>query len=159
MVRPCPGKGQSWPHLGLWDPGPPSPTTQPPHWREAREGGTEGDCVCAQTPGGSLDAPVSIWGELGGSTRLKVLIAPAMFAQHRNIYTEVGEVRASQVALAVKNLPATAGDVRDSISAPGSGAAPGGGHGNSLHCLSCRITHPEETGRLQPVGWHGVEHG
>ena len=39
---------------------------------------------------------------------------------------------ASQVALVVKNLPASAGDVRDSGSIPGSGTSPGGGQGNPL---------------------------
>ena len=37
----------------------------------------------------------------------------------------------------VKNPPAIAGDMRDSISIPGSGKSPGGGHGNPLQhsCL------------------------
>ena len=35
-------------------------------------------------------------------------------------------------ALVVKNLPAQAGDARDAGSIPGSGKAPGGGHGNPL---------------------------
>ena len=39
-------------------------------------------------------------------------------------------MEASQVALVVKNPPASAGDVRDSGSIPGSGRFPGGGHGN-----------------------------
>ena len=38
--------------------------------------------------------------------------------------------RASQVALVVKNPPASAGDVRDSSSIPWWGRCPGGGHGN-----------------------------
>ena len=45
--------------------------------------------------------------------------------------------RASQVALVVKNLPASAGDLRDVGSIPGSGRSPGGGHGNPLQ-YSCR---------------------
>ena len=49
----------------------------------------------------------------------------------------------SWVMLVVKNLPADAGDVRDSSSIPGSERFPGGGHGNPLQysCLeqdSCR---------------------
>jgi len=32
----------------------------------------------------------------------------------------------------VKNPPASAGDVRDAGSIPGSGRSPGGGHGNPL---------------------------
>ena len=36
----------------------------------------------------------------------------------------------------VKNLPANAGDIRDSGSIPGSGRSPRGGHGNTLE-YSC----------------------
>ena len=39
---------------------------------------------------------------------------------------------ASQVALVVKNLPASAGDIRDGILIPGPGRAPGGRNGNPL---------------------------
>ena len=42
----------------------------------------------------------------------------------------------AEVALAVKNLPAHAGDVRDVGSIPGLGRAPEGGHGNPLQ-YSC----------------------
>ena len=44
--------------------------------------------------------------------------------------------RASQVALLVKNPPASIGDVRDMDSSPGLGRSPGRGHGNSLQ-YSC----------------------
>ena len=44
--------------------------------------------------------------------------------------------RGSQVALEVKNLPANAGDIRDTGSVPGSGRAPRGEHGNPLQ-YSC----------------------
>ena len=43
---------------------------------------------------------------------------------------------ASQVALEVKNLPASAEDVRDVGLIPGSRRSPGGGHGNPLQ-YSC----------------------
>ena len=43
---------------------------------------------------------------------------------------------ASQVVLVVKNLPATARDIRDMGLIPGSGRSPGGGHGNPLQ-YSC----------------------
>ena len=48
-----------------------------------------------------------------------------------------GLLRASQVVLVVKNLPANAGDIRDTGSIPESGRSPGGEHGNSLqyYCL------------------------
>ena len=41
------------------------------------------------------------------------------------------------MVLVVKNLPANAGDVRNSGLIPGSGRSPGGGHGNPLQnsCL------------------------
>ena len=44
---------------------------------------------------------------------------------------------ASQVALVVKSLPASAGDSRDAGSIPGSGRCPGGGNGNPFQrsCL------------------------
>ena len=44
--------------------------------------------------------------------------------------------RGSQVALEVKNLPANAGDIRDTGSVPGSGRSPRGEHGNPLQ-YSC----------------------
>ena len=43
---------------------------------------------------------------------------------------------ASQVVLVVKNPPANARDIRDTILIPGSGRSPGGGHGNPLQ-YSC----------------------
>ena len=47
-----------------------------------------------------------------------------------------GRLRASRVALVVKNPPARVGDIRGQGSIPGSGRAPGGGHGSPLQC-SC----------------------
>ena len=44
--------------------------------------------------------------------------------------------RASQVVLVVKNLPANAGDIRNSGSISGLGRCPGEGHGNPLQ-YSC----------------------
>ena len=67
-------------------------------------------------------------------------------------------LRASQVALVVKNLPANAGDVRDASSIPGSGRSPVGGHGNPLHILACRIPWREEPGGLQSMGSQRVQH-
>ena len=42
-------------------------------------------------------------------------------------------LQASQIALVVKKLPASAADIRDAGSIPGSGRSPEGGHGNPLH--------------------------
>ena len=47
---------------------------------------------------------------------------------HNNKYWLI----ASQVALVVKNLPASVGDIRDAVSIPGSGRCRGEGHGNPL---------------------------
>ena len=54
------------------------------------------------------------------------------------------DMRASQVALAVKNLAASAGDIRDASSVLGSGRSPGGGHGNPLQ-YSC-LENPMDKG-------------
>ena len=49
------------------------------------------------------------------------------------------------MVLVVKNLPANAGDIRDSSSIPGSGRYPGGGHGNPLQ-YSCLLEKPMDRG-------------
>ena len=53
-------------------------------------------------------------------------------------------VRASQVSLVVKNPPASAGDVRDVGSVPGSGRSPGGGNSSPL-LYSC-LENPRHRG-------------
>ena len=55
--------------------------------------------------------------------------------QYSHVYF-LSRLLASQVALVVKNLPASAGDMRAMGSIPGSGRSPGGGHGNMLQ-YSC----------------------
>ena len=59
---------------------------------------------------------------------------------------------ASQVALAVKNPPNNAGDVRDEGLILGLGSSPGGGHGNPLQ-YSC-LEHPMDRG-----AWWARVHG
>ena len=54
---------------------------------------------------------------------------------------------ASQVALVVKNLPASAGDERDVGSIPGPGQSPGRGHCNPLQ-YSC-LENPMDRGAWQ----------
>ena len=63
-----------------------------------------------------------------------------MEQKHFVLSLKVNEFRCaspSEVALVVKNLPANAGDIRDSGSIPRSGQRPGGGHGDPLQyfCL------------------------
>ena len=71
-----------------------------------------------------------------GSIPVQCSIVTSMGMESRRecIYVYVW---ASQVALVVKNPPATAGDVIDVGSIPGSGRCPGGGHGNPFQnsCL------------------------
>ena len=61
-------------------------------------------------------------------------------------------MRASQVALVVKNSPANAGDTRDKGSIPDSGRSPGGGHDNPLQysCLG---------NSMDKGAWHATVHG
>ena len=49
----------------------------------------------------------------------------------------------------VKNLPASAGDIRDPSSIPGSGRSPGGGHGNPLQYSYLENPH----GQRSPEGY------
>ena len=51
------------------------------------------------------------------------------------------------MAPVVKKPPATAGDIRDASSIPGSGRSPGGGHGNPLQ-YSC-LENPMDRGVWQ----------
>ena len=61
--------------------------------------------------------------------------------------------RASQVALAVKNLPANTGNIRDFNLGliPRSGRSPGGGHGNPLR-YSC-LENPVDRGAWWATGY------
>ena len=61
------------------------------------------------------------------------------------------------MALAVKNPPANAGDLRDAGSVPGSGISPGGEHGSPLQysCLENPMDR-EEPGGLQSMGLQRV---
>ena len=62
-------------------------------------------------------------------------------------------LRASQVALVVKNLPANARDLRDVGLIRGLGRSPGGGHGNALQ-NSC-LENPMDRGAWR---WQRVRH-
>ena len=67
-------------------------------------------------------------------------------------YPEYSRIRASQVALVMRNPPANAGDKRDVSSIPGSRRSPGGGHGNPLQ-YSCLEN------LMDRGGWHATVHG
>ena len=66
--------------------------------------------------------------------------------------------RASQVALAVKNSPANAGDARDVGSIHGLGRSPGGGMATYSSILAWRIPWTEEPSGLQSLGSQRVGH-
>ena len=67
-------------------------------------------------------------------------------------------LRASHVALVVKNPPANAGDSRDAGSNPGSGRSPGGKNSNTLQYSCLKIPWTDEPGRLQSMGSKRVRH-
>ena len=64
----------------------------------------------------------------------------------------------SQVTLEVKNLPANAGDVRDTGLIPGLGRSPAEGMATHSSFLAWRIPWTEESGVLQSMGLQRVEH-
>ena len=64
----------------------------------------------------------------------------------------------SEVALVVKNLPANAGDLRDSGSIPGLGRSPGGGNATHSSILAWRVPWTEEPGGLQSIGLQRLRH-
>jgi len=65
---------------------------------------------------------------------------------------------ASQVALVVKNPPASAGHLRNAGSSPGLGKSPGKRHGNPVSILVWRIPWTEEPSKLQSLGSQRVEY-
>ena len=67
-------------------------------------------------------------------------------------------VWALQVALAVKNPPASAGDIRDVGSIPGSGRSPQEGMATHSSILAWRIPCTEEPGGLWSIGLQRVGH-
>ena len=62
------------------------------------------------------------------------------------------------VLLVGKNLPASAEDVKDLGLIPGSGRAPGGGHGYPLQCSCLENPKDRGPGGLQSMGPHRVGH-
>ena len=60
----------------------------------------------------------------------------------------------SQVVLVVKDLPASAGDIRDTGSTPGPGRSPGEGMATHSSVLAWRIPWTEDLGGLQSIGLH-----
>ena len=68
------------------------------------------------------------------------------------------QTRAFPGGTVVKHLPASAGDVRDGGSIPGSGRSRAGGHGNPLRIPAWRTPRTEEPGRLRSTGLGRVGH-
>jgi len=67
-------------------------------------------------------------------------------------------IRASQVELVVKNLPANAGHTREAGSIPGLGRSPGEGMATHSSILAWRIPWTEEPNGLQSIGSQRVGH-
>ena len=67
-------------------------------------------------------------------------------------------LKASMVALVVKNPPAKAGDVRDTVSISGSERSLGEEMANCSSVLAWRIPWTEELGGLQSMGSQRVRH-
>ena len=67
-------------------------------------------------------------------------------------------LQSSQVVLVVKNLPASAGDIRDKGLIPGSERSPGGVHGNLLQYSCLENPRDEEPGGLMSMGSRRVGH-
>ena len=63
-----------------------------------------------------------------------------------------------KVALVVKNLPASAGDIRDLGSIPRSGGSPGGGNGNPLQYSYLENPWTAEPDGLWSTGSQRVRH-
>ena len=80
----------------------------------------------------------------------KVKLYVALSIKKKNL--KVTFARASQMVLVVKNLPANAGDARDTGSILGLGRTPGEGHGSPLQ-YSC-LKNPMERG-----AWRATIHG
>ena len=60
----------------------------------------------------------------------------------------------------VQNLPANAGDIRDTGSIPGSGRSPGEGHGNPLQYSCLENPHGQRTedpGGVQTMGFKELD--
>ena len=101
------------------------------------------NCCMIHPRSHKLDLPLQVFSDFHGSPPK---------ASHVIFTQWVLWVPQSQVALVVKNLPASAGDVRDAGSIPGSGRSPAGGHGNLLQ-HSC-LENPMDRG-----AWQAIVHG
>ena len=77
--------------------------------------------------------------------RLKKITIIAHFQTNNLLYW------ASQVMLLIKNLAASAGNMRDTGLIPESGRSPGGGHATNSNILACRIPWTEEPDGLQSI--------
>ena len=63
-----------------------------------------------------------------------------------------------QLSFHFRWLLASAGDIRDAGSIPGSGRSSGEGHGKRSSILAWRIPWTEEPGELQSIGSQRVRH-
>ena len=81
-----------------------------------------------------------------------------LFVKLENWIKPVFFYTASQVALMVKDPPASAGDTRDSSSIPGWRRSPGGWNGTHSSIPAWKIPWTKEPGGLQSMGSQRVRH-
>ena len=106
--------------------------------------------ICVKRQGAPRWALVGLQGKLGNRGSLCEVRLSGPRESYHFILTP-GFLRTSQVALVVKNLPGSAGDVRDMGSIPRSGRSPGGRRGHPLQ-QSC-LENPTDRG-----AWRAAVH-
>ena len=93
---------------------------------------------------------------------LKIIMCKYMYMHtrmiHMHCYTLHAHLGASQVALVVKNLLVSSGDIRDMGSIPRSGRSPGGGHGNPLQYSCLKNPHGQRSLWATSIGLKRVGH-
>ena len=99
--------------------------------------------------------PLEAWDHLSSETSYATLFLLCILYLQPKLPVCVSTSWASEVALVVKNAPASAGDAG---LIPGSGKSPGGGHGNPLQYFCLENPWTDEPGRLQSLGSQRIRH-
>ena len=109
--------------------------------------------------GGIAKRQEALWGwQLYSLSMVMVSQVHVYVKAHQRLYLKYVQFGASQVALVVKNPPANAGDIRDSVRSLGWEDPLEEGMGTHYSILAWRIPRTEEPGRLQPTGSQRVRH-
>ena len=120
----------------------------------------EGQLPLIRLPG-NADS-LGLWKQNNGCPRPPIILAPGVLYVLALVLTTVlqcvGDVCAQFGGSAVKNLPANAGDARDTSSVPGSGRSPGGGNATHSSILAWRIPMDRGAWRAIVLGPQRVRH-